>query len=179
MAEHQQQRLLDRLVDPSYNAGLTKRSVEELKEMRSEAREGEGDISFERRLAQARIDILTAELERRSGGSEDASDIVKRLPEILGAELQPRGDNPLPDRAPGSTVPRNADVPRRRIEEIAGEQTLAKLPKLTSEEIKSIVSTLAEHETNLSTKRKRIHDVIDSIQAEIVRRYVSGEAELG
>ncbi|MPZ71183.1 MAG: aerial mycelium formation protein, partial [Actinobacteria bacterium] len=64
MAE-KQRRLVDRLVDPSYIADLTGKAVEELKEMRSEAREGEGEISFERRLAQARIDILTAELERR------------------------------------------------------------------------------------------------------------------
>lgn len=176
MMVEKQRRLVDRLVDPSYVADLTGKPVEDLKNMRSEAREGEGEISFERRLAQGRIDILTAELERRSSGAEGASDIVDRLPEILGADPVSQGDSPLPDRAPDFTVPRNADVPRRRVEEIVGEQTLARLPKLSPDEIKGIVTQLAEHEANLSAKRKAIHDVIDAIQAEIVRRYVSGEA---
>lgn len=176
MAE-KQRRLVDRLVDSSYVADLTGKPVEELKEMRDEAREGEGEISFERRLAQARIDILTAELERRSGG-ETASDIVSRLPEILGADASGEGEGFLPDRATDFTVPRNADVPRRRIEEIAGEQTLARLHKLSPDEIKEIVTQLAEHESNLSAKRKIIHEVVDAIQAEIVRRYVSGEAAI-
>jgi hypothetical protein len=176
MAE-KQRRLVDRLVDPSYVADLTGKAVEELKEMRSEAREGEGEISFERRLAQARIDILTAELERRSGG-EGESDIVSRLPEILGADASGEGEGSLPERAPDLSVPRNADVPRRRIEESAGAPPLSRLPKLSPDEIKGIVTQLAEHESSLSAKRKQIHDVIDAIQAEIVRRYVSGEAAI-
>lgn len=173
----EQRRLVDRLVEDGYLDDLSDKSIEELKEMRAEAREGEGEISFERRLAQARMDILTAELEhRKGGGSDDASDIVKRLPQILGAETPTQGDNALPDRAPDFSVPRNADIPRRRIEEIAGEQTLMKLPKLSPGEIKDILKSLADHESTLSAKRKKIHEVIDAVQAEIVRRYVSGEA---
>ncbi len=174
----QKRRLVDRLADPSFFDSLGQKSIEELKEMRGEARDGEGDISFERRLAQARIDILTAELERRASGKDEPSDIVSRLPEILAAELSGgSGTEALPDRAPDFSVPRNADVPRRRIEEIAGEQTLARLPKLSVDEIKGIVKQLADHESKLSAKRKRIHEAIDAIQAEIVRRYVSGEAD--
>jgi hypothetical protein len=74
-------------------------------------------------------------------------------------------------------VPRNADIPRRRVEEIAGEQTMARLSGLQVSEIKEIMSNLAEHERNLSARRNKVHEAMDGIQAEIVRRYTSGEAD--
>jgi hypothetical protein len=167
-------RLIDRVLDPAFTEALTARRIEELRSMRDSAKEAETELSFERRLCQARIDILTAELENRSGGRD--TDLMERLPEILAGQ-RPPSSGPLPARAPDLSVPRNADVPRRRVEEIAGERTLARLTQLSDEEIKGVVSALAEYEREISERRKRIHEVIDTIQAEIVRRYVSGEAD--
>lgn len=169
-------RLVERITDPSFVAGLTERSNQELRILRGDCKEGENEISFERRLCQARTDILAAELERRKGTASDTDDLVQRLSKILGAER--RGEaGPLPSRAPDFSIPRNADVPRRRVEEIVGEQTLARLPALQTAEIQGIISSLEEHERNLSSRRRAIHDVMDAIQAEIVRRYRSGEAD--
>jgi hypothetical protein len=39
------------------------------------------------------------------------------------------------------------------------------------------MASLAEHERNLSARRRKLHEVMDLIQAEIVRRYTSGEAD--
>jgi hypothetical protein len=168
-------RLVERVAESSYIEDLGDRSLEELRTMREECREGENELSFERRLCQARIDIMSAELERRSeGGSED---LLERLPEILATENRAAGETPLPERAPDFSVPRNADVPRRRVEEIVGEQTLARLGRLGVEEIRSIIATVAEHESAVSARRREVQEVMDSIQAEIVRRYVSGEAD--
>lgn len=84
MAE-QKRRLVEKITDPDYLDGLADKDLAELRAMREECREGELELSFERRLCQARIDILSAELERRAGG-EDAGDLVSRLPQILGKE---------------------------------------------------------------------------------------------
>lgn len=168
-------RLVERISDPSFVAGLGERSLEELREAREQCREGETEISFERRLCQARIDILSAELDRRSGKTE--GDLLSRLPQILADEAQTGAAVPLPTRAPDRSIPRNADVPRRRVEEIVGEQTLARLPQVPDEEIRSIIQSLAEHERNLSARRKAIHEAMDTVQAEIVRRYTSGQAD--
>jgi hypothetical protein len=167
-------RLTERIADPGYVEGLGEKSIDELKEMRAECHEGENEISFERRLSQARVDILGAELARRTGEGDE--DLMSRLPEILGTEPAP-SDNPLPSRAPDFSIPRSADVPRRRVEEIVGEQTLARLQSLDEAEIEKIISSLGEHEEKLSARRRRIHAVMDEIQAEIVRRYQSGEAD--
>jgi hypothetical protein len=170
----QKRRLTERIAEPGYSEGLGEKSIDELKEMRAECREGENEISFERRLSQARVDILKAELARRKGEGDE--DLVSRLPEILATETV-RSDSPLPSRAPDFSVPRSADVPRRRVEEIVGEQTLARLQDLDESEIEKIISALREHEETLSARRKRVHGVMDEIQAEIVRRYKSGEAD--
>ncbi len=170
----QNRRLVERIAEPDYVDDLGSRSIEDLRVMREETREGENELSFERRLCQARIDILNAELERRSGGSD--GDLMARLPEILATEGGGGGGS-LPSRAPDFSIPRNADVPRRRVEEIVGEQTLARLPHLQSEEIKRIIGSLAAHERTVSDRRRRVHEVMDNIQAEIVRRYTSGEAD--
>jgi hypothetical protein len=172
MVEHGR-RLVERITDPSYADGLESRSMDELRTMRDEAREGENELSFERRLCQARIDILHAELERRTSGGDD---LLGKLPEILAPEGGTE-DMPLPSRAPDFSIPRNADVPRRRVEEIVGEQTLARLPHVQTEEIRSIIESLAAHERAVSDRRRLVHEVMDKIQSEIVRRYMSGEAD--
>jgi vacuolar-type H+-ATPase subunit C/Vma6 len=174
----QRRRLVERLTEPSYLDRLERTDIDALREMRDECREGENELSFERRLCQARIDILTAELERRAGhGNED---LLARLPEILAAEGTSMGTgeaNPLPRRAPNYAIPRNADVPRRRVAEILGEQTLSRLAQIDTDEIKSILASLGEHERRVSELRRRVQDVMDRLQAEIVRRYTSGEAD--
>jgi hypothetical protein len=114
-------------------------------------------------------------MERRSGQQDQ--DLLSRLPEILGSAELRSEDTPLPARAPNLSIPRNADIPRRRVEEIAGEQTMTRLNQLQGDEIKEIMANLAEHERNLSARRRKLHEVMDIIQAEIVRRYTSGEAD--
>jgi hypothetical protein len=170
-----QRRLSERVTHPSYLEGLGDKPTETLRAMRDECREAETEVSFERRLCQARLDILSAELTRREGGS--TGDLVSRLPEILGGERRQQGSSPLPSRAPDFSVPRNADVPRRRVEEIVGEQTLARLADIDAEELRQILETLAAYEKTVSTRRRGIQDVVDKIQSEIVRRYTSGEAD--
>lgn len=167
-------RLVDRIIEPSYSEGLTELSMEDLRSMRDECAEGETEVSFERRLCQARIDILSAELDQRSGNT--SGDLISRLPQIL-AEGGGAPGGVLPSRAPDLSIPRNTDIPRRRVEEIVGEQTLARLSQIPSDEIKKIIESLADHEKTLSEKRKRVHEVLDSVQAEIVRRYTSGEED--
>jgi RsiG-like len=169
-------RLIEKITDASYLDDFEAADIALLREMRAECREAENELSFERKLCHARMDILSAELDRRSGAS--AGDLVDRLPEILGAtERGPAERGPLPSRAPDFSIPRNADVPRRRVEEILGEGTLSRLPQLQAEEIRSIVGSLAEHEQRVSQRRREVHDVMDRLQAEIVRRYTSGEAD--
>ncbi len=169
-------RLVERILDAAYLEGLSDKPIEQLRAMRDECKEAETEISFERRLAQARIDILSAELDRRSGGG-GGGDLMSRLPQILATEGRAEGGSPLPARAPDFSIPRNADIPRRRIEEIVGEQTLSRLPSLPSEEVRGILASLGDHEKTLSTRRKVVQEVMDTVQAEIVRRYVSGEAD--
>ena len=170
-------RLVDRIIEPAYLEGMTDRSIDELRELRDECAEGETEVSFERRLCQARIDILSAELDQRTGNTS-GGDLISRLPQILAEERSGGDDSAkLPTRLPDLSIPRNTDIPRRRVEEIVGEQTLARLAQVPTEEIKKIIELLAEHERNLSEKRRRVHEVVDSIQSEIVRRYTTGEAD--
>ena len=169
----QKRRLVERITEPAYLDGIADKSVAELRAMREECREGELELSFERRLCQARIDILSAELERRSGGGGEG-DLVSRLPQILSKDAGGRsGDLSLPNRAPDFSIPRNADVPRRRVEEIVGEQTLARIPTLATEELRGIIASLGEHERKVSERRRNVHEVIDALQGELVRRYTA------
>ncbi len=169
-----QRRIIERITQGGYLDGLSQMPMGQLRTMKEECRQGEAEISFERRLAQARIDILEAELDRRAGAG--GTDLVARLPEILAGEQGPSGQ-PLPTRAPDFSIPRNVDVPRRRIDEIIGEHTLARLSSIEVEEARSILASLAAFEQTLSARRKAIHEVMDQIQAEIVRRYLEGEED--
>lgn len=169
-------RLVERVMDPAYLEGLDAKTEDDLRTMLAECTEAENEVSFERKLCQGRIDILKAELTRRKEGG-DTSDLVARLPQILAGD-EPRSEaGSLPNRAPDFSIPRNADIPRRRVEEIVGEQTIARLPQLPDDEISSVIQALIEHESTLSARRKALHDVIDRLQQENIRRLKSGETD--
>ncbi|MGI8774988.1 MAG: hypothetical protein ACR2KQ_08250 [Actinomycetota bacterium] len=173
--EASDRRLIERLADPTFLEGLSELPIERLRVMREECREAEMELSFERRLCQARIDILAAELDRRAGRGGEG-DLMSRLPEILATESN-QSSSPLPSRAPDLSVPRNADVPRRRVDEIAGERTLSRMATLPDEEVEGILASLKEWETGVSARRKVIQEVMDKVQAEVVRRYKSGASD--
>jgi hypothetical protein len=174
MSEGTKRRLVDRIIDPEYVEGIGQSSIEEIRAKREESHEGEKELSFERRLCQARIDILSAELDQRSGKTQGS--LIDRLPAILAAEGSAQ-DPGLPSRAPDFSIPRNADVPRRRVEEVEGEQALARLSTLSDDEIKGRIESLRSHERTVSDKRLKVQTVLDMLQAEIVRRYAEGEAD--
>jgi hypothetical protein len=170
-------RLVERIMDPSYLGGLETRSLEELRQMDDEAREAELEVSFERRLYQARIDIVTAELDRREKG--DSSSLVDQLAQILASDApRPESDQPLPSRAPDlSRIPRNADVPRRREEEVIGETTLARLPRMSTDEVREALQSLKEREAEISERRKKVHRVVDLIQERLVEELRGRESD--
>jgi hypothetical protein len=168
-------RMSELVTDPVYIEGLAEKSTEDLKAMRDEASEVENELSFERRLCQARLDILAAELDHRAGRVE--GDLISRLPQILADDTPSGSSSPLPQRPPDFSMPRTTEVPRRRVEEIVGETTLAGLTKMSEDEIRSTIETVADHERNLSALRKRVHEVLDLIQTEMIKRYSTGEAD--
>src|SRR6476661_10317114 len=76
------------VLDPEYVTDLDTSSIEDLRLMHAECLELETEVSYVRRLTQARIDILEAEIGRRARG-ESMEDLIRALPEIL-ADAGPR-----------------------------------------------------------------------------------------
>src|SRR5690606_19399725 len=63
---------LEQLTAPAYLAGLTDVPLERVRAMRAECQAVENALSYVRRLAQGRLDIVGAELERRREGGDPA-----------------------------------------------------------------------------------------------------------
>jgi hypothetical protein len=104
------QRRIDRVLDPGFTDGVDQLDLPELRARREEAEAEEADVSYLRRLLQGRLDILRAELVRRSaGGDQDVGGLLAGLPAILT------------DDSPGtfSAVPR-VQVPSRQASTGAG-----------------------------------------------------------
>ena len=162
-----EQRRLDRVLDDAYLVDLSSRSLEELEEMKTECVELETEASFVRRLAQARMDILDAERDRRdSGGSIE--DLVASLARIL-ADPGPR---PSPSQAhlPQLLAPSPDIEWSRGMEHLVGDSTLIRLPDLSDEELADVRRQLADLERDVSEKRRALHEVLDAVEMELAQR---------
>jgi hypothetical protein len=162
---------IKRLVDPAYVAKLDTRSLDDLHEMNAECNQIENALSFDRRLAQGRIEILEAEQERRARGGS-VEDLVKDLPRILSGES---GRSSITDtRVPPPDTPAlELHWPDGR-EELIADTTLAHLPVLPADELDSTLERLRAFERELSDLRHAMHGVIGVIEREIATRQVAG-----
>lgn len=162
-----EQRRLDRVLEAAYVVDLSSRSLEDLEAMKTECVELETEASFVRRLAQARMDILDAERDRReSGGSIE--DLVGSLARIL-ADAGPR---PSPSQAhlPQLLAPSPDIEWSRGMEHLVGDTTLIRLPDLSDDELTDIRRQLGDLEREVSAKRKALHEVLDAVEMQLAQR---------
>jgi RsiG-like len=156
-------------------------SLVELRALRRETQQEEADLSYLRRLLQGRIDILQAELARRSTPESSApalpepdGQILDRLPEILT-------DGPSNIRSSARHVtlgtPHSEEY-RQLAEKILADVELSDLAARTDSELHAAMARFVQYEQQVSRRRRRVQDTVDGCSAEITRRYREGEARV-
>ncbi|MDH4168161.1 MAG: ABC transporter substrate-binding protein [Acidimicrobiia bacterium] len=170
---------LEQVTAPGYLADLAKRSIDDVRSMRSDCQGLENGLSYVRRLAQGRIDIVGGELARRRGGSrsDSVADLLSRLPEDLSEGYG----------ASSSTVARppqsmdhtdSADELEDLLNQILPASALGGLADRDDRSLRGLLDRLQEFEHSVSESRRTLHGLIDHLQAEITRRYTTGEASV-
>ncbi len=169
-------RRIDRVLEPWFAADVDRLELEDLRRRRGEAEAEEEGISYLRRVLQGRIDILRAELLRRTegaGGERGVAGLVAGLPGILS------------DARPGSftTIPKiRMHLPngkhRRRLERLVSDETIARLPELDVAELTRAVELLSREEELVSADRRAVQRVVDLLRGELARRYRDGTASV-
>ena len=162
-----------RVLDPAYHSGLEDLPEAELRTKHAECLELETEVSYVRRLAQARTEILQAELDRRRDGGSIA-DLIARLPEIL-ADKGPR-TAAANARVPEILAPSMSISWSRGTEYLIADDTLVNLPTLTEDELRETIDALHELEGEVSTTRRQLHGVIDAIEDVLGPRLTDAEA---
>ena len=151
---------------------LTALRLPELRALRRDAQRDEADLSYVRRLLQGRIDILRAELARRS--PTGAASVVDRLSEILT-------DAPARHRSSARHVtlgtPHSEEY-RLLAAEMLAEVELSDLEARTDPELTSAMGRLVRYEQQVSRRRQVLQHTADGCSAEIARRYREGEAQV-
>jgi hypothetical protein len=169
---------VDEAFSPSYLEDLLGLSLSELRAKRQACAELETDLSYLRRLAQARVDLIVAESERRQLGlSEPAPGaLVEQLPQILCEHIHAEGLGRLP--AIFAPAEGNQLSLAARVEEQLPYDKLESLVTLSSDELSDLLTRLSNLEHEVSDERRTLHDIQDRLQEELVRRYRSGEANV-
>jgi hypothetical protein len=169
----------DRIADPAFVADLSGQPLSEVRRRRDDCQVLENSVSYVRRVAHGRLDIAGTELASRSAGADSAElqDLVERLPGTLADSGHSTG---LPQRAAQALEPPEDVVApiMAELDGIIGPGELSSLPGLDTERLAAAVALVQAFESEISQQRHKLHDVIDILQAEIGRRYQSGEVSV-
>ncbi|MCX5376934.1 AmfC protein [Streptomyces sp. NBC_00091] len=143
----------------------------ELRALRRDAQRDEADLSYVRRLLQGRIDILRAELARRT---DPEAPVVDRLSEILADAPSRRSASA---RHVTLGTPHNEEY-RLLAAEMLSDVELSDLDARTDTELHDAMGRLVRYEQQVSRRRQQLQRMADDSSAEITRRYREGEAQV-
>jgi hypothetical protein len=167
-------RRIDRVLAEDYLTGISEAPLADVRAQRAEAEQEEADLSYIRRLVQGRMDIVRAELARRSGGGETS--LVESLAGVLAD--QTRGETPRGLGRHVTVEPTRVDAHQRYVEALVADVDLSDTTARTDEELQRALETLAAEEQVVSDKRRQVQKVMDALSAEVTRRYRDGEANV-
>ena len=134
--------------------------------------EAERELSYYRRLLHGRMDLLAFEMRRRRG--EETRTLIEALPEILSSGIGGEGRDTGDLRHLSVELDLPAVTGRRDIDQILEGDALMRVTSMEESELADIQLALTEAERAVSEQRRRLHEVIDRLQAEIIDRYKRG-----
>ncbi len=173
---NQHRRRIDQVLDPEFISGIDEIQLDELRRRRGICDELDSELSYYRRLLHGRMDLLSFELRRRRG--EETRSLIEALPDILAD-----GANEAPSHF---VVPRNLpveppDVPvdgKRPIDRVLGDDFLTHLPDIGDDELEAIQVMLTDSEREISARRRSVYETLETLTAEVARRYRDGLASV-
>ena len=168
---------LDRVSDDAYLGDLSERPIEEIRAMRTECQAVETGLSYLRRLIQGRHDLVASEAanRERGSGSESLIDLIAHLPDILADRERPPGTGRLPQSLGTGDVDPTLEA---EVDAAIGPGAVSAMHQLSDDELAVASQRLAAIERRVSDHRRVLFDRLDALQAELARRYKSGEASV-
>ncbi|KOU87569.1 MULTISPECIES: hypothetical protein [unclassified Streptomyces] len=157
--------------EPGLAAPATALGLPELRALRRDAQRDEADLSYVRRLLQGRIDILRAELARRT---DPEAPVVDRLSVILADAPSSRSASA---RHVTLGTPHSEEY-RVLAAEMLADVELSDLEARTDGELHDGLGRLVRYEQQVSRRRQQLQRTADECSAEITRRYREGEAQV-
>ena len=162
-------RRIDKVLGEGFADDLGGLELDELRDRRREAEQEEADLSYIRRMLQGRMDILRAELARRSGGGDK---IVEHLSAVLA-------DTARSDHGLGRFLrvePSRVDEHRRLVEQVVADVGVSDVEHRSDDDLRAALGRLEEFEHGISEDRRAVQAVMDKLTAEVAGRYKSGSA---
>jgi len=167
---------LERVTAAGYLDGLNDMSTDEVRAMRADCQALENTASFVRRFVQGRLDLVIAALAQQSGGE------IPTLTEVVvgpGATTAPgTADRQLPRPTTPFEPDPTSEAWVAQLDDILSPTDLGALPAMAAGDLSSMFDQLTAYEQGVSAERRTLHQIIDTLQAEIVRRYRSGETSI-
>jgi Mg2+ and Co2+ transporter CorA len=167
---------VDRVLADDWLGDLPALPIGDIRSMRDEVRSIEDRVSYLRRIIQGRLDIVAADLRRRAeGGSPlDLGALIEQLPDILSD----KGGTGGPGRLPSGLIPPEDAGLTTEIDRVAGPDLLGHLADLSDDEVADLARKIGELEKGTSAARRALFGRIDALNAELARRYGTGEADV-
>jgi hypothetical protein len=141
----------------------------QLRGLRSRLQAEDDAVSYVRRIAQARCDVVAA----RFLEVDPNPDVTGDLGEILSTHLTGG-----PARPPRPVEPVDEHPLLDALEKICADHGYNRAEELEASELHALVNAITTFERAVSEDRKARYEVLDALSAELVRRYRDGEASV-
>jgi hypothetical protein len=166
----------DRLLAPGLLDDIANRSIDEVRALRAECVAVETGLSYLRRMVQGPLDIVHREQARRSTGADgDLATLVDELPDVLAEHTRTSGVGRLPQ----TLEPTEVDPAlQAELDELVGGGRIATVTEMSDDDLAALAAALADFERKVSEQRRAFFERIDALQAELARRYKTGEASV-
>jgi hypothetical protein len=128
------------------------------------------EVSYVRRVAQARVDLVRAEQHRRHRG-EVPDDLSSELRVVLSSHLTSGGARP-----PRPVEHLGESALSGELDAVCAEHGFSRLEELDLQQLTALEQHLTAFERRVSDDRRGRYDRLDALSAELVRRYREGEA---
>lgn len=145
-------------------------TLAELRGLRQQLQHEDDAVSYARRVAQARLDLVSAEALRRAEAKTEMTDDLRT---VLSQHLTGG-----PARPPRPTEDMSDHPLAVELDDICSEGGLGHLKSLDDAELAALTSAISDFETRVSSDRRDRFDRLDALSAELVRRYRDGEADV-